>query len=127
MIMHCLTRAMEASAIAFAIFAIAGCGGHGAAENAGAANLAAAPSGAASGETALLAQESVATTSVADTLPTLLPTFAEQRHFNAYKSFRAMLDATSDAHSSCRRVAADTPGVPDYFECSSNSLIKLDD
>lgn len=129
MIMLCLTFAMEASAIAFAIFAIAGCSGRSAAENTGAAYLATAPAETAVRGAVLLPRDrsGAAPMIEAETQRMMQPTSIEQRHFNIYKNFRAILDAASDAHGSHLRTTLNRSDDADDLTCSSNGLIKQND
>lgn len=53
----------------------------------------------------------------------------EQRHFNVYKDFRAMLEASGGAQANAQDAAAPADakiGIGRYFSCSGSSLIRQD-
>lgn len=128
MIMLSLTRAVTASAIAFAVIQATGCSGHGAAENRAPAYLAAVPGQ----ESPPGRDDNGATraTEAAGARRMMHPTGVELHHFNVYKDFRAMLDAASDARGGDKRHRdPDRHSDADaaYSACSGDTLIKQAD
>ena len=54
----------------------------------------------------------------------------DQRHFNIYKDFRAMFEASGGAQANAQDTAAPANakiGIGRYFSCSRSRLIRLDD
>lgn len=127
MIMPCLTRAIQASGIAFVICAIASCGGGAGPVRAGTAQFAASSSGTAPDKQDVPVQEGDdAALRDAQTDRMMQPTMVEQYHFNAYKKFSAMLDAASDQHGQRSRPELEGAGDADNV-CARDSLIRQDD
>lgn len=126
MIMQCLTRAMEASAIAFAIFAITGCSGRSAAANAEAAARSGASPSVTASDTRAQQEDDEAPVVEAQAHRVMQHTLVEQYHFNAYRKFNAMLDAAPHRHGETMRSEPDTSGGADFSACSSASLIRQD-
>ncbi len=127
MIMPCLTRAIQASAFAFVLCAIASCGGRSVLARAGTAHFAALPSETAPGKQGGAEQEGdEAALRDAQTDRIMQPTMVEQYHFNVYRKFSAMLDAASDQHGRPTPAVLERAGEADNA-CASASLIRQDD
>lgn len=125
-----LTRAVRASAFAFAIFPIAGCGGQGRAETDGAHQLAATAARTVADDGR--GPERSGSDDIAPALdmkPEAMvdPTWIEQHHFNVYQRFRAMLDADSRDPGAAVRGGTSGPDDDDDFPCPGNGLIKPDE
>lgn len=125
-----LTRAVRASAIAFAIFPIAGCGGQGRAETDGAHQPAATAArtvvddGRVSGRSG---SDGSASALDVESEAMMDSTWIEQHHFNVYQRFRAMLDADSRDPGAATHDGTSGPEDDDDFPCPGSGLIKPDE